>query len=71
MRVSARRGKRDAYFGAFNKGRDARKFGQGKGRCPYPDHRTSRGAVTFSRGFRNAWRDGWEYQDKLMKEDER
>lgn len=30
----------------------------------YPDHRTYRGAVTFSRGFRNAWLDGWRDEDR-------
>lgn len=60
--------KRNAYFGAFNKGRDARRIGKRLEDCPYYDHRTGRGSVTFSRGFIAAWRDGWQYQDDLMRE---
>lgn len=42
--------------------RGARAFIEGAPRtaCPYPDHRTDRGSVTFSRGYRTAWRDGWD-----------
>ena len=28
--------------------------------CPYQDHRTSDGKVTFSRAFRNLWIEGFE-----------
>lgn len=27
--------------------------------CPYPDLRTDRGSVTWSRSFRRAWIKGW------------
>ena len=40
-------------------GQRARQDGEPKSACPYPDKRTARGSVTFSRAFRNAWFEGW------------
>ncbi len=49
-----------ALEGARRKGRVACRAGAPRTANPYPDHRTWRGAVTFSRAFRTAWRDGWD-----------
>lgn len=48
----------DAFEGAERKGREAAEAGQPESACPYGDHRTWRGAVTFSRGFIRAWLKG-------------
>lgn len=47
--------------GAFLKGADAAVCGEPIDANPYEDKRTWRGAVTWSRAYRSAWRDGWEY----------
>lgn len=49
-----------ALNGAYRKGREAYIADVPRTRCPYPDHTTARGAVTFSRAFRHAWLDGWD-----------
>lgn len=36
--------------------------------CPYPDHRTDRGSVTFSRTFIRAWEQGWKDAEKESNE---
>ena len=41
------------------KGRQAALAGAGPEACPYPDHRTYHGAVTFSRAWRRAWQKGY------------
>ena len=48
-----------AHRGAFWKGVAAAKAGEPESSCPYPDHRTDRGSVTFARSFLRAWRTGW------------
>lgn len=35
--------------------------------CPYEDHRTHRGSVTFSRTFIRAWEYGWKDAEKESK----
>lgn len=47
-----RSGESPALLGAFRKGAHAAFSGVA---CPYPDHRTGRGSITFSRSFRRAW----------------
>lgn len=37
-------------------------------RCPYPDHRTSGGQVTWSRAFRRAWLRGWRIEDGYLSD---
>lgn len=59
-----------ALYGAYRRGYDDAKKYQALplaerqpltgNECPYPDKRTYRGSVTFSRSFRIAWFDGWE-----------
>lgn len=46
---------------AFMRGWNAAKLGvsDDEDNCPYPDKRTSRNQVTFSRGYRNMWRRGY------------
>ena len=44
------------FYGAYRKGFLAGLSGDD--RCPYPDVRTWRGAVTWSRAYRRAWYDG-------------
>lgn len=46
--------------GAWEKGRLAALDGK-PDRSPYPDRRTYRGGVTFSRAFRKAWSEGWHH----------
>ena len=45
--------------GAFRKGAHAATEGKVLTDCPYYDHRTMRGGVTFSRAFEKAWCEGW------------
>ena len=47
-----------ACYGAFRKGKMNAELGFGS-KCPYQDHTTRRGAVTFSRGIIKAWHDGF------------
>lgn len=44
---------------AVNRGRQAYFDGLSIDDCPYPDKRKSDGRITWSRAYRNAWRDGW------------
>ena len=44
---------------AKQKGREAARAGKREWDCPYPDYRTDRGGVTFSRAFRRAWLKGF------------
>ena len=56
---------RGAFAGAFRKGYQARKEGNGKKACPYPDYRRRyHNGQTFSRSFIKAWMDGWEKADR-------
>lgn len=48
-----------AYVGAYKKGVEAYRQQVPLRLCPYPDHRTNRGSITFSRAFRRAWFEGW------------
>lgn len=48
-----------AFLSAYNKGVNARNYGLLETANPYPDKRTSRGRVTFSRAFRKYWLQGW------------
>jgi ribosome modulation factor len=50
-----------ALRGAFLKGAAAHLAGENLGACPYDDKRKPSGRLSWSRAFRNAWRDGWEY----------
>jgi len=53
-----------AFQTAFQKGAAARIAGLPKTRCPYTDRRgASQNCITFSRAFRNTWRDGWNNPD--------
>lgn len=49
-----------AFASAFEKGATARLAGQPASNNPYPDYRTDRGSVTFSRAFARYWREGWD-----------
>lgn len=51
-------------WSAWLKGLDAGLAGLPADSCPYKDKRKSDGRLTFSRAFRNAWRDGWTYATK-------
>ena len=55
-----------AWRGAYLKGVMA--GFDGKGTCPYEDKRTSRGSVTFSRGFMKAWREGRNFGQECADE---
>ncbi len=56
-----------ALEGARKKGLTAGKEGKPDTACPYADHRTCHGAVTFSRAFIRAWLEGWEEGQKETK----
>ncbi len=45
---------------AERKGREAARAGKRLQSCPYKDHRTHTGAVTWSRSFIRAWHKGFE-----------
>lgn len=45
--------------GAFQKEMAAHQNGQSITDCPY--HRKPDGRLSWSRAFRNAWRDGWQW----------
>ena len=51
--------RKSPFDGATRKGYQAGIKGKPIDSCPYRDLRTDRGCVTFSRGFRTAWRNGW------------
>lgn len=55
-----------AFRGTHMKGVRAALFGPEKN--PYPDHRTYRGGVTFSRAFAKQWDEGFEEGGKLKHE---
>ncbi len=55
-------GKRHRY--AFWNGHKAGLAGVSPIECPYTDHRTFRGSVTFARAFLKAWHAGWRYGDE-------
>lgn len=57
-----------AFASAFEKGATARLVGKPQSTNPYPDYRTDRGSVTFSRAFARYWQDGWEAADQAMRE---
>jgi ribosome modulation factor len=44
---------------AFAKGHAAALAGQSESDCPYRDHRTWRGSVTYARVWRNHWFKGF------------
>lgn len=48
-----------ALDSAWKKGALAAVEGKPLSACPYWDHRTYRGGVTFSRAFQRAWCEGW------------
>jgi hypothetical protein len=48
-----------AMASAYRKGALAAIEGKKLTDCPYLDHRTNRGSVTFSRAFERAWCEGW------------
>lgn len=54
-RLPEHRGFRAAYL----RGMSAHVNGDAIGACPYPDKRTPSGRLSWSRAYRNAWRDGW------------
>ena len=48
-----------AFQSAYDKGAAVARDGKPRKVNPYEDHRTYRGAVTFSRAFFRAWDAGW------------
>ena len=65
IRARSIREKRDtsgdtpAFLAAYRKGYQARLDGKSEKSCPYKDHRTWYGGITFSRAFIHRWEDGW------------
>lgn len=53
--------KRTAIDGAYLKGVTAGLAGDPVDACPYDDRRKLCGRLTWSRAFRTAWFDGWNY----------
>lgn len=53
---------------AYRRGRRDRYSGRTEAMNPYPDHRTWRGAVTWSRAYRKEWSDGWRAGDRMLRE---
>lgn len=51
--------KRTSFDGAEEKGRQAARDGKPIEECPYKDIRKPSGKLSWSRGYRNAWRIGW------------
>ncbi|MFD2671918.1 Rmf/CrpP family protein [Marinicrinis sediminis] len=51
--------KNKAFLGAFSKGKEAALSGLPPESCPYNDHRTKNGSVTFSRAFKKYWMLGY------------
>lgn len=51
--------KNKAFLGAFSKGKEAAISGLPPETCPYDDHRTKNGSVTFSRAFKKYWMLGY------------
>jgi ribosome modulation factor len=60
----------DVFEQAEIKGRDAYLHGKSERDCPYEDKRTTRGCVTFSRGFVNAWLRGFREARRQIEESE-
>ena len=50
-----------ALQGAFRKGYLACGVGEPITCCPYADRRKRDGLLTWSRAFRAAWKEGWDY----------
>lgn len=60
-----------AYAGAWRKGAHAALDDKPESSCPYKDHRTYHGAVTWSRAFQRIWFAGYRWgikQKTLDKE---
>lgn len=55
-----------ALDGAERKGAEARRAGRPRRANPYPDLRTNKGAITWSRAFRTAWDSGWTKADRTL-----
>ena len=53
-----------AYAGAWRKGAQAALSGKPESSCPYKDHRTYYGAVTWSRAFQRIWFAGYRWGRK-------
>lgn len=51
--------KNKAFLRAFSKGKEAALSGLPPETCPYSDHRTKNGSVTFSRAFKKYWMLGY------------
>lgn len=51
--------KNKAFLGAYLKGQTAARTGLSPETCPYSDHRTQGGSVTFSRAFKKYWMLGY------------
>lgn len=47
--------------GAFKRGERAALAGESANNCPYSDARKANGQLTWSRAFRSAWRDGFQW----------
>lgn len=56
LAAAYRRGRRDRYRGLVEQ------------MNPYPDNRTTRGQVTWSRAYRKEWSDGWRAGDRLLRD---
>jgi hypothetical protein len=56
-----------AFQGAFKKGYLAFHDGKRLEENPYPDWRTYRGSVTYSRAFWRCWRAGFERAERDSK----
>lgn len=48
--------------GAFLRGQRDRAAGLTLADCPYPDGRKADGRLTWSRGYRTAWKDGFQWE---------
>lgn len=48
------------FRAAYLKGMAAFVAGEGLDACPYDDVRKPSGQLSWSRAFRNVWRDGWQ-----------
>ena len=57
-----------ALQGAHDFGVLAASQGLAKSQNKYPDYRTGRGCLTWSRSFRRAWAEGWEAYHKFNQE---
>ena len=54
-----------ALRGAFDRGQRDAAAGRSPKDCPYNDARKDDGRLTWSRGFRTAWFDGYAYTPKV------